>query len=409
MAAGLGTRMKSATPKHLHPLLGRRARRLGRRRRCGALGPTRSSSSLRRKRRTRFEGVEVAVQEQPLGTGDSLRAAREQRRRRAGRCSSSPVIIRASAPTCCSSSSTDAPLCGRVGDRALVRAGRSARLRHASSATPTAVCRRSSSDADADDAQRAIREVNSSIYVFEADEAVAGARTDRAGERAGRALPDGRGRGCWSKDGEEVVVFKAPDADEVEGVNTRAELAPTQLRSYATREQGATCSPASRSSIHRRRGSIPTSSSSPTRPSIPSRSLARAHASRRPAPRSDPHAVADRRATSAQTPGSARSVTSGPGTKLGERREGRHLRRDQELRDRCRRRRSRTSPTSATPRSARRHERRAPATSRPTSAPAGPARREDEDRAQRQDRHSQWLRGAGRDRGRRLDCAAVRT
>ncbi|HUH22245.1 MAG TPA: NTP transferase domain-containing protein, partial [Gaiellaceae bacterium] len=24
MAAGLGTRMKSATPKHLHPLLGRR-------------------------------------------------------------------------------------------------------------------------------------------------------------------------------------------------------------------------------------------------------------------------------------------------------------------------------------------------------------------------------------------------
>ena len=27
------------------------------------------------------------------------------------------------------------------------------------------------------------------------------------------------------EDGEEVVVFKAPDADEVEGVNTRAELA----------------------------------------------------------------------------------------------------------------------------------------------------------------------------------------
>ena len=58
MAAGLGTRMRSAMPKHLHPLLGRRmvdwvlvaaARRSA---------PSRSSSSPRRRRATRSHGVE---------------------------------------------------------------------------------------------------------------------------------------------------------------------------------------------------------------------------------------------------------------------------------------------------------------------------------------------------------------
>jgi bifunctional UDP-N-acetylglucosamine pyrophosphorylase/glucosamine-1-phosphate N-acetyltransferase len=75
MAAGLGTRMKSATPKHLHPLLGRRlvdwvveaVRPLGADPLVVVLSPEAASA---------LEGVKVAVQEQPLGTGDSLRAAR---------------------------------------------------------------------------------------------------------------------------------------------------------------------------------------------------------------------------------------------------------------------------------------------------------------------------------------------
>ena len=74
MAAGLGTRMKSATPKHLHPLLGRsivdwvitpRATRAWS-----------GSSSSRRRDGDLLEGVEVAVQEKPLGTGDAVRSAR---------------------------------------------------------------------------------------------------------------------------------------------------------------------------------------------------------------------------------------------------------------------------------------------------------------------------------------------
>ena len=76
MAAGLGTRMKSATPKHLHPLLGRRlvdwvvaaVRPLGPDPLVVVLSPEAAGA---------LEGVEVAVQERPLGTGDSLRSARE--------------------------------------------------------------------------------------------------------------------------------------------------------------------------------------------------------------------------------------------------------------------------------------------------------------------------------------------
>ena len=69
MAAGIGTRMKSATPKHLHPILGRRmvdwvidaAREAGVDRLVVVSSP--QASDL-------LEDVEVVVQEEPLGTGD---------------------------------------------------------------------------------------------------------------------------------------------------------------------------------------------------------------------------------------------------------------------------------------------------------------------------------------------------
>src|ERR1700741_2856568 len=76
MAGGLGTRMKSATPKHLHTLLGRRmvdwvveaARGAGVERIVVVASPS---------PRALFEGVETAVQEEPRGTGDAVRCARE--------------------------------------------------------------------------------------------------------------------------------------------------------------------------------------------------------------------------------------------------------------------------------------------------------------------------------------------
>src|SRR5207244_1858686 len=76
MAGGLGTRLKSATPKHLHPLLGRRmvdwvidaAHEAGVERVVVVASP--DTAGL-------FDSLEVAVQQAPLGTGDAVRSARE--------------------------------------------------------------------------------------------------------------------------------------------------------------------------------------------------------------------------------------------------------------------------------------------------------------------------------------------
>src|SRR5436305_4342922 len=75
MAGGLGTRMHSRTPKHLHPVLGRRlvdwviaaAHEAGVERLVVVTSPD---------TRDVFPGVEVAVQEVPRGTGDAVAAAR---------------------------------------------------------------------------------------------------------------------------------------------------------------------------------------------------------------------------------------------------------------------------------------------------------------------------------------------
>jgi bifunctional UDP-N-acetylglucosamine pyrophosphorylase/glucosamine-1-phosphate N-acetyltransferase len=234
MAAGLGTRMKSATPKHLHPLLGRRlvdwvveaVRPLGADPLVVVLSPEAADA---------LDGVTVAVQPQPLGTGDSLRAARES----VGDAKTVLVVSgdhpritsdlleqlgaehrsATAAATVLSFEPPDARAYGRI-----VRDG-AGRLK--------AIVE----DADADDAQRAIREVNSSIYVFEADKLwpvleriePANAQGELYLTDVVRLLVEG---------GEEVVVFKAPDADEVEGVNTRAELADAAafLRARVNRE-----------------------------------------------------------------------------------------------------------------------------------------------------------------------------
>ena len=76
LAAGLGTRMRSATPKHFHPLLGRRmvdwvveaARAVEADPLVVVTSPGGAGA---------FEGVEVAVQAEPRGTGDALAAARD--------------------------------------------------------------------------------------------------------------------------------------------------------------------------------------------------------------------------------------------------------------------------------------------------------------------------------------------
>jgi bifunctional UDP-N-acetylglucosamine pyrophosphorylase / glucosamine-1-phosphate N-acetyltransferase len=221
MAAGLGTRMKSATAKHLHPLLGRRlvdwvveaVKPLGADPLVVVVSPDAAGA---------FDGIDIAVQEKPLGTGDSLRAARST----VGDAKDvlvvsgdhprlSPELLEqlvaeyrssGAAATVLSFEPDDPRAYGRV-------------LRDGNGRLDAIV-----EHADADEGQRAIREVNSSIYVFAADKLwPALERIEPANVQGELYLTDAVR--LLVEGGEEVTVFKAPDANEVEGVNTRAELA----------------------------------------------------------------------------------------------------------------------------------------------------------------------------------------
>ena len=144
MAGGLGTRMRSAVPKHLHPILGRRmvdwvleAAR--------PLGPAPLVVIASPESRDAFGDVQVAVQEQ---------RARNRRRRPLARArpsasgAESLLVLSGDTPLLTTEllagARRDAPARAGGGDRALVRArGRSARTA-GSSGPPTAPSRRSS-------------------------------------------------------------------------------------------------------------------------------------------------------------------------------------------------------------------------------------------------------------------------
>ena len=222
MAAGIGTRMKSATPKHLHPLLGRRlvdwvvdaARGAGVER--IVVVASRQTADL-------IEDVEVAVQEEPLGTGDAVRSARAALEGSAGDVlvlngdvpALRPETIRAlveahraagAAATVLSFEPADAGAYGRI-----VRdgGGRLARIVEAV-------------DASAEELE--LREVNSGIYVFRAEKLwPALERLDPHNAQGELYVTDSLG--LLVADGETCAVQLADEPLEAEGVNTRAELA----------------------------------------------------------------------------------------------------------------------------------------------------------------------------------------
>ncbi len=222
MAAGIGTRMKSATPKHLHPLLGRRmvdwvveaARQAGVERVIVVASP--QTSDL-------LEGVEIAVQEEPLGTGDAVRCARSGLEGFDGdvlvlngdvpalRAETIRELVRThrdagAAGTVLSFEPSDAGAYGRV-----VR-----------DAEGRLACIVEAADASAE--ELAVREVNSGIYVFRADKLwPALDRLDPQNAQGELYVTDTLGLLVGA--GETCAVLLAADPLEAEGVNTRAELA----------------------------------------------------------------------------------------------------------------------------------------------------------------------------------------
>jgi bifunctional UDP-N-acetylglucosamine pyrophosphorylase/glucosamine-1-phosphate N-acetyltransferase len=222
MAAGLGTRMRSQVPKHLHSLLGRRmvdwvldtARAIEADPLVVVSGPATADA---------FAGVETAVQHEPLGTGDAVRSARSVLEGRADQ-----VLVL----------SGDTPLLTPALLRSLVethrREGACATVLSFEPEDPREygrVLRNGDGDLDAiveaRDAtpeQLELREVNSSIYVFDAE---------RLWPVLDRLQPhNAQGElyltdtvSLLVSDGDRVAVHKGGDPMETEGVNTRAELA----------------------------------------------------------------------------------------------------------------------------------------------------------------------------------------
>jgi bifunctional UDP-N-acetylglucosamine pyrophosphorylase/glucosamine-1-phosphate N-acetyltransferase len=221
MAGGLGTRMNSSVPKHLHPILGRRmvdwvleaARPLA----PSPLVVVASPDS-----RDAFDDVPVAVQERPLGTGDAVRSARD-----AVDGAGSLLVL-----------SGDAPL---LTSDLLARLLETHRHERAAAtvltfepAEPGAYGRVLRGDdgavaaiVEAEDAtpqQLEVRECNSSIYVFETERLWPAVDALRPHNAQGELYLTDVVRDLVGR-GDRVAAHAALDPRETAGVNTRAELA----------------------------------------------------------------------------------------------------------------------------------------------------------------------------------------
>jgi bifunctional UDP-N-acetylglucosamine pyrophosphorylase/glucosamine-1-phosphate N-acetyltransferase len=222
MAGGLGTRMRSSVPKHLHPLLGRRVVDwvIESARAAGA-DPVVVVASPETK--DVYDGVTVAVQERPLGTGDAVASGRAALDGFSGRV----LVLDAAAPLL-----TGEHLRELVGEHE--QQAPDVTILSFQPALPLPygrIVRRGdgSVDAiveerDASPEQRAIRELNSSIYLFESDPLWnALSRLDAHNAQGELYLTDtihhivaGGGR---------AAAWVCPDEVAPLGINTRADLA----------------------------------------------------------------------------------------------------------------------------------------------------------------------------------------
>jgi len=214
--------MRSEIPKHLHPLLGRRladwvveaARGLGPNPLVVVTSPDAADA---------FDGVAVAVQEEPRGTGDAAAAARASLAGFDG----DVLVVTGDAATITTDVLAVLLETHRSEDAAatvlsfeLPEPGAYGRIvRDGGGALQAIVEAR-----DASDRELQIREVNSSIYVFDAAKLWPALEQLKPENAQGELYLTDTVRNLVAA-GEKVAVHTAEDAGEVEGVNTRAELA----------------------------------------------------------------------------------------------------------------------------------------------------------------------------------------
>ena len=226
MAAGLGTRMRSSRPKHLHPLLGRRmvdwvieaVRPLAPAPLVVVCSPdTRDelASSIP-------EDVVVAVQNEPRGTGDAVAAARTAAGGEADVLvvpGDSPLLPPHLLAELVEAHRRDRPAVTLLSLETTKELGYGRIVRDSSGALRKIVEER-----DATPEERMITELNASIYVFSAGDLWWALERLEADNAQGELyLTDTIGH--LVDNGRRTAVYVTTDVTTVEGVNTRVELA----------------------------------------------------------------------------------------------------------------------------------------------------------------------------------------
>jgi bifunctional UDP-N-acetylglucosamine pyrophosphorylase / glucosamine-1-phosphate N-acetyltransferase len=227
LAAGEGTRMRSDVPKVLHPLCGRpmiewpiaAAREAGAGRVVVVDGPKRALADVLP------DGVEVAIQEEPNGTGDAVRSAADH----IGADDTVLVLygdvplITAAAITALGEAHEESGAAATMATMELEDPRGYGRVVRASDGSVERVVE-TKRPGDATPAEEAIREVNTGIYAFAGGDLLGALELLTSDNAQGElylpdVLPLLRG------DGKEIAAHVVTDATLTLGVNTRVELA----------------------------------------------------------------------------------------------------------------------------------------------------------------------------------------
>ena len=274
LAAGEGTRMKSAVPKVLHPLCGRPliAWPVAAAQAAGAGRVIVVDNPKRRLEEHLPDGVEIAIQQEPKGTGDAVAAAAAQIDPTATVVviNGDVALLTAEAIKQLVEAHEAAGAAGTMATMELDEPGAYGRVIRDSDGSVLRVAEAKGGAGDATPEELEIREVNTGVYAFDGGALIAAlSKLDTNNAQGELYLPDVLP--AMREAGRMVAAHPIGDPDLTHGVDDRVDLAYA-ARSRSGASSSTTCAAASRSSIRRARASMPRSRSARTRWSSRSRS-----------------------------------------------------------------------------------------------------------------------------------------